>query len=74
MTTLQSGGALSMSRVEIGPESKYCSYIELSHIDGAETSVSRCSLDRLNTVSRRFTWLCSLLNCARVGPLAASAV
>jgi hypothetical protein len=24
--------------------------IELSHIDGAETSVSRCSLDLLNTV------------------------
>jgi hypothetical protein len=24
--------------------------IELSHIDGAETSVSRCSFDRLNTV------------------------
>lgn len=50
MTTLQSGAALSMSRVVIGPSRSTVVVIELSHIDGAETSVSRCSFDRLNTV------------------------
>jgi hypothetical protein len=49
MTTLQSGAALSMSRADRTRVEVLLIVIELSHIDGAKTSVSRCSLDRLNT-------------------------
>ena len=73
MTTLQSGAALSMSRARTRVEVLLI-VIELSHIDGAETSVSRCSLDRLNTVFEAIHLPLQPPNCARVGPLAASAV